>query len=101
MNGEIGNGKLEYAVEDDLESTEESDDLTLSDDIDVIDDNDNVGDISVEINVEELVAKIESDDGDDAQRKKEIHRRLEEIEDRRQVEKELDSTFNFNLDDDL
>ena len=98
MNGETGNGKQEYAVEDDLESTEVSDDLVLSDDID---DDDNVGDISVEINVEELVAKIEASDGDDADHKKEIHRRLEEIEDQRQVEQELDSTFNFNLDDDL
>jgi hypothetical protein len=98
MNGEIGNGKQEYAVEDDLESTEESDDLVLSDDI--VDD-DNVGDISVEINVEELVAKIEAGDGDDADHKKEIHRRLEEIEEQRRVEAELDSTFNFNLDDDL
>ena len=98
MNGETGNGKQEYAVEDDLESTEVSDDLVLSDDID---DDGNVGDISVEINVEELVAKIEAGDGDDADHKKEIHRRLEEIEDQRQVEQELDSTFNFNLDDDL
>jgi hypothetical protein len=91
MNGEIGNGKQEYAVEDDLESTEESDDLVLSDDI--VDD-DNVGDISVEINVEELVAKIEAGDGDDADHKKEIHRRLEEIEEQRRVEAELDSTFS-------
>ena len=98
MNGEIGNGKQEYAVEDDLESTEESDDLVLFDDIG---DDDNVGDISVEINVEELVAKIEADDGDDADHKKEIHRRLEEIEEQRRAEAELDSTFNFNLDDDL
>jgi hypothetical protein len=98
MNGEAGNGKQEYAVEDDLESTEVSDDLVLSDDID---DDDNVGDISVEINVEELVAKIEAGDGDDADHKKEIHRRLEEIEEQQRAEQELDSTFNFNLDDDL
>ena len=98
MNGETGNGKQEYAVEDDLESTEVSDDLVLSDDID---DDDNVGDISVEINVEELVAKIEACDGDDADHKKEIHRRLEEVEDQRRDEQELDSTFNFNIDDDL
>jgi len=101
MNGEIGNGKQEYAVEDDLESTEVSEDLVLSDDIDDIDDIDNVGDISVEINVEELVAKIEAGDGDDADRKKEIHRRLEEIEEQRRIAAELDNTFNFNLDDDL
>jgi trehalose-6-phosphatase len=101
MNGEIGNGTLEETVDDDVESTEVSEDLVLSDDIDDIDDIDNVGDISVEINVEELVAKIEAGDGDEAAHRKEIHRRLEELEEQRRIEKELESTFNFNLDDDV
>jgi hypothetical protein len=87
MNGEI--------IDD-----EELDDMT--EDIDLDDDDiDNVGDISVEINVEELVAKIQADDDDAAARKKEIHRRLEEINERRAVEREIDNTFNFNLDDDF
>ena len=97
MNGEDGNGRIEDDVDEDIETTDESEEVVLSDDTDV----DNVGDISVEINVEELVAKIESDEGDDAEHKKEIHRRLEELEDKRKIEEELDSTFNFNLDDDL
>ncbi len=40
---------------------------------------DNVGDVSVEINVEELVAKVESEHDDDAARKKEIRRKLEDV----------------------
>jgi hypothetical protein len=40
---------------------------------------DNVGDVSVEINVEELIADIEATDNKDAARKKEIRRRLEEV----------------------
>ena len=40
---------------------------------------DNVGDVSVEINVEELVAKVEAEHDDDAARKKAIRQRLEEI----------------------
>ena len=87
MNGEI--------IDD-----EELDDV--AEDIEPDDDNiDNVGDISVEINVDELVAKIEADDDDDAAKKKEVHRRMEELNEQRKVEENIDSTFNFNLDDDL
>ncbi len=78
---------------------EETDDVV--EDIELDDDVDNVGDISVEINIEELVAKIEDTDGDEAVKKKEIHRRMEALNEERQEDKELDSTFNFNLDDDL
>lgn len=40
---------------------------------------DNVGDVSVEINVEELVARVEAEHDDDAARKKAIRQRLEDI----------------------
>jgi hypothetical protein len=87
MNGEvIDNEELDDVAED-----------VELDDVDVA----NVGDISVEINVDELVAKIEADDDDDASSKKEVHRRMEELNERRKAEKDIDSTFNFNLDDDL
>ena len=97
MNGEIGIGRPDDDVDEDIETPDEADTIVMSEDI--IDDN--VGDISVEINVEELVAKIEAGEGDAEQHRKEIHRRLEEIEDQRRIEQELDSTYNFNLDDDL
>ncbi len=87
MNGEGTTGEETDDVVEDIE---------LDDDV-----IDNVGDISVEINVEELVAKIESDDGDEEVEKKEVHRRMEALNEQRQEDEELDSTFNFNLDDDL
>lgn len=60
---------------------------------------DNVGDVSVEINVEELVAEIEASQGDDAHMKNEIRKRLEEIQEQRTAEEELDNTFDIDLDE--
>ena len=94
MNGELDNGDKDNDVEDDFDP---EDTVVLTDVVDV----DNVGDISVEINVEELIAKIEAGEGDAEQHRKEIRRRLDELEEQRRIEKELESTFNFNLDDDL
>ena len=94
MNGEIGNGRPDDDVDDDIESPNETDTIVMSDDLD---DDDN--DISLEINVDKLVAKIDADN--DAAHKKEVHRRLEELEEKRRIEEELDSTYNFNLDDEL
>jgi predicted FMN-binding regulatory protein PaiB len=59
---------------------------------------DNVGDVSVEINVEELVAEIEASQGDDAHMKMEIRKRLEEIQEQKAAAKEIDSTFDIDLD---
>ena len=96
----IGNSKDDIPV-DELDDDIEDDDLDDDDDVEDIDDEDNVGDISVEINVEELVAKLEATDSDDVARKREIRRRLEELEEMRRSNEDIDSTFNFNLDDDL
>jgi len=60
---------------------------------------DNVGDLSVEINVEELVAKIESGDAEDAAEKAQVRKKLEKLHQQR--DDAADSTYNFNLDDDL
>lgn len=57
---------------------------------------DNVGDISVEINVEELVAKVESESDRDAARKKEIRRRLEDLDE----EKNFEDTYAIDFDKD-
>ncbi len=83
--------------DDELESATEDDDLDIVSDGDT----DNVGDMSIEINVDELVAKIEGRDGSDSERQREIRRRLEEVREQREAERELDSTFNFNLDDEF
>ncbi len=61
---------------------------------------DNVGDVSVEINVEELVAEIEASQGDDAHKKKEIRRRLEEIQEQKQASDKVGDTFNIDFDED-
>jgi len=57
---------------------------------------DNVGDVSVEINVEELIADIEASEDKDAARKREIRRRLEEVvEDRSLVD-----TYAIDIEED-
>ena len=56
---------------------------------------DNVGDVSVEINVEELIADIESTDDKNATRKKEIRRRLEEVVE----EQAFEDTYAIDLDE--
>jgi hypothetical protein len=71
------------------------------DDTDVDIDDDDIDDETAEINVDELVAKIDSTDKEDIQHRREVRRRLEEIREAREAAADLDSTFNFNLDDDL
>ena len=97
MIGDAGGTREPDDVEDEFE--EESSDDTVISDGDA--DDDNVGDISVEINVEELVANIEAADSSDVAHKRDVRGRLEELEDRRRQFDDLDSTYNFNLDDDL
>ena len=99
MNGAIGNSGKAGDVVEDVEATDEAEDtVVLSEDMDDVD---NIGDISVEINVEELVAKLEATDDDNVARKREIRRRLDELREQREAEAEIDSTYNFNLDDDI
>ncbi len=100
MIGDIKDGIPVDELDEDIEDIEDED-LDDDDDAEDIDDDDNIGDISVEINVEELVAKLEATDSDDVARKREIRRRLDELEEMRRNNEDLDSTFNFNLDDDL
>jgi hypothetical protein len=98
----VGNFKDDIPV-DELDDDIEDDNVDEDDDVEDMDDDDddNVGDISVEINVEELVAKLEATDSDDVARRRQIRRRLEELEEMRRESRDLDSTFNFDLDDDL
>ncbi len=97
MIGDIKDDIPTDEVDDDIED----EDLDDDDDVSDMDEDDNVGDISVEINVEELVAKLEATDSDDVARKREIRRRLDELEEVRRESRDLDSTFNFDLDDEL
>ncbi len=90
-NGDIDDDDL-----DDDDELDDDEDLDDDDDLDDLD-TDNVGDLSVELNVEELMAKLAASDSDDVHRRAEIRRRLEELRELR--EQELDSTFNFKFDD--
>ncbi len=84
--------------EDDVEGDESSDDtVVIAADDD--DDNDNIGDLSVELNIEDLVAKLEATDSEDIARRRQIKRRLEELREERDAMRDLDSTYNFNFDD--
>ena len=99
MNGEVDSRKSAEEVDDEVETSDVSEDTVVLTE-DALD-SDNVGDISVEINVEELVAKMEAANGDDTGRQREIKRRLEELREEHDAEAELDSTYNFNLDDEV
>ena len=92
MNGE--KDKVEEVVEDAESEDEHSETVVMADD-----DGDNVGDMSVELNVEELVAKIEEEDAEEVHRKAELRRKLEMMQE--QHDAEMDSTYNFNLDEDI
>ena len=87
------NGDQEKTEGDDLESNEGSEDTIV---IDTENDDETIADITGEVNVEELVAKLEATSSDD--RKRAIRLRLEELAEER--DSDLDSTYNFNLDDD-
>ncbi len=99
MNGE------KDSVVDDVEDVDDVDDVeenaTSDDTVVLTEDPADIGDLSdtAEIDVEKLVEKM--DKADDAQHKKEVHRRLEELAERKREQEELDSTYDFNLDDDI
>ena len=99
MNGEVGNGNDKKDVDDSVDTIAESEDtVVLSADAADID---TVGDFTAELDVEKLVEKIESGEAEGEPKEKEAHRRLEELNEQRQVDEELDSTYNFNIDEDL
>ena len=62
-------------------------------------DGESVVDLTGELKVDDLVAKAEKSDPDEAARKRAIRKRLEEIQEQRNAK--LDDTFNFNIDDEL
>jgi hypothetical protein len=89
MNSEVGSksGDAESVVDD-----EESVETVVLSEPQITD---NVGDVSVEINVEELIADIESENDEDAARKKEVRRRLEDMAE----EKSFEDTYAIDLND--
>ena len=85
----------------DLDDTE--DELLNEEDDEVSEDEmpDIGGDTLIDVSgeVEKLVAKIGDGHTDEAAHKREVRRRLEELAEKRS--EDLDSTFNFDLDEDI
>ena len=95
MSGEKGNDPTS-----EVEDVEESNAEVVDEDV-AVDFDETVGDLSAQIKVDELVAKIEKSSKDDVEHVREVRKRLEELREQREIEKNVDSTFNFNLDDEF
>lgn len=100
MTGQMNNERDPEDVEEELESEEEDDTLKVRRSGEEEDEEDDVGDMSAEINIEELVSKLDATDDDDIARRRAIKRRIEELRELREAERDLDSTYNFDFDDD-
>ena len=84
-------------IEDKVET--EEDDLEIEDHADTVvmsEDSFSDPDISMEVNVEKLVAELEKADDSEAQRKAEIRHRLEELAE----DGSLEDTYAIDLSDD-
>jgi hypothetical protein len=97
MNGE--NRDDDGTLKDDLSEDDASEDALTETIVLSEVEEDPVGDTSIEISIEKLVEKLEASDSEDVHHRAEIRRKLEEL--REQRERELDSTFNFNVDEDI
>ena len=95
MSGDIDEPGDKEQVENNL-----SEDEISAEDIDLTADDDIISDGSTaEIKVDELVAKIDSEDPDEAARNRELRQKLDALNEQR--DDEFGSTYNFNLDEDL
>ncbi len=99
MNSETGEPKLPFDETEFVDEETEAEAEVTEDASVVLDDTsvltDNVGDVSVEINVEELIADIELHEDKDVHRKKEIRRRLEDVVE----EQSFEDTYAIDLDE--
>jgi len=93
MNNEVGETDSEVDHEPEAEADQEFVETEVLPEATLTD---NVGDVSVEINVEQLIADIEGEKDADAARKKEIRRKLEEVAE----EKSLEDTYAIEFDAD-
>ena len=87
-------------VEEEVDSEEEDDTLKVRRSSEDEEEDDDASDMSAEINIEELVSKLDATDDDDIARRRAIKRRIEELRELRDAEKDLESTYNFDFDDD-
>jgi hypothetical protein len=101
MTGQMNSERDPEEVEEELESEDEDDTLKVRRSGEEEDDEvDAVSDMSAEINIEELVSKLDATDDDDIARRRAIKRRIEELRELRDAERDLESTYNFDFEDD-
>lgn len=104
MHSQIGTEERNVEIDEEEKVDEEAvivEDAFPEEEVaDDIESSDNVGDVSVEINVEELIAEIESTHDDEGDRRAEVRRRLEEMRDQQEISKELEDTFMRYMDED-
>ncbi len=91
---ELGSGDIDNDEVDDVENDEDEDAIVEDDDGDTID-------LTGEVNIESLVARLDSTPKDDLDHRRAIKKRLEELREAREAAEQIDSTYNFNLDDEL
>ncbi len=100
MNGTNGDDDEKDFDESEEEAEELSEDATPDDDDEVADiGTETMVGSTAEFKVDEIVAKMDKADPNEVAHKREVRKRLDEIAERR--DEEADSTFNFNLDDEL
>ena len=91
MNG--GTSSENQTQDGDLQADRDMDETVVLTEEPVAD----IGD-TAEIAVDELVAKIESGDEAEAEKKRQVKRRLDKMQE--EIGDNLDSTYNISLDDD-
>jgi len=96
MSSEVGENEPEFQNDDlDVVEDEELTETAVLSESEMVS-TDNVGDASVEINVEELIADIEESGDEFSAHKKEVRRRLEELAE----QQSLEDTYAVDFDDD-
>ena len=85
--------EVELEDEDDKESDEEEDGGSSE----AAAETDNVGDASVEINVEELIHELEVDNGSRPGREQAAKRRLEELMEKKRSKRELEDFDDYEV----
>jgi len=92
MSERVATEDFDDDLDDDLESDEPE-----TDDIDD-DDNDNVGDPSIEINVEDLIHELEADGlVSRIDKEKNTRKRLEELMERKRARRELEDFDDYEI----
>jgi hypothetical protein len=95
MNGDIDKPDDAQEIEEDSVDSSDHTATVVMEDVD----EDLVLESTAEVKVDELVAKLDKTDAEEAAEKAAIRKRLEEA--REKQDANLDGTYNFNLDDDL